>query len=165
MENSYNDVRSWIMGIETGKLGTILQSFAYSHDNAGRIVDTKRSASACRTKIPEQFEDMKVGMAMMDRAVYVYQVRRGKDYGELQPDVWAAIQPPYVKQGEISKEIDPATFLDPSFIEPANDWTLAEVKAGMAKWKEANRDTGRPCPPLRAERPRGRGASPVRRDR
>jgi RHS repeat-associated protein len=36
-ENAYNDARSWIMGIETGKLGTILQSFVYSRDNAGRI--------------------------------------------------------------------------------------------------------------------------------
>jgi NitT/TauT family transport system substrate-binding protein len=143
IEVSQNPGNSWVAWGPTleekrGKIERFLRGFAMAQ-HAG-IVDTKLSASACRTKIPEQFEDIKVGMAMMDRAVYVYQVRRGKDYGELQPDVWAAIQPPYVKQGEISKEIDPATFLDPSFIEPANDWTLAEVKAGMAKWKEANRD-------------------------
>jgi hypothetical protein len=50
------------------------------------------------------------------------------------------IQGPYVKLEEISKEILPDSFLDASFIEAANDWTLDQVKAGMAKWKEANPD-------------------------
>jgi hypothetical protein len=58
----------------------------------------------------------------------------------LQPDVWSAIQPPYLKQKEISKELDPATFLDSSFTEAANDWTLNDVKAGMEEWKKANMD-------------------------
>jgi len=42
-------------------------------------------------------------------------------------DVWAAIQGPYVKLGEISREIAPDSFLDASFIEVANNWTLDEV--------------------------------------
>jgi hypothetical protein len=55
-------------------------------------------------------------------------------------DVWAAIQGPYVKLGEISKFIEPDTFLDASFVEAANDRTLDEVKAGLAKWKAEHPD-------------------------
>jgi len=104
------------------------------------VVDTKLSASVCRVAVPEQFENLETGMELVNTAVYVLQLRRTKDYGELQPDVWAAIQGPYVKLGEISKEIAPDSFLDASFIEAANNWTLDEVKAAMAKWKEANPD-------------------------
>ena len=104
------------------------------------VVDTKLSASACRTSIPEQFENVENGLRLMNNAIYVNQLRRTKFYGELQPDVWSAIQPPYLKQKEISKELDPATFLDSSFTEAANDWTLNDVKAGMEEWKKANMD-------------------------
>jgi NitT/TauT family transport system substrate-binding protein len=89
------------------------------------VIDTKLAASACRTSIPEQFEDLDVGMRMINNSVYSTQLRRTKTYGELQPDVWGSIQGPYVKQGEISKEIDPSVFLDSSFIAAANDWTEA----------------------------------------
>lgn len=104
------------------------------------VVDTKLVASICSLAIPEQFEDIQGGLRMIGNAVYVNQLRRTKYYGELQPDVWAAIQGPFVAQKEISAEIDPAKFLDDSFIAPANDWTLDEVKAGMAEWAAAHPD-------------------------
>jgi NitT/TauT family transport system substrate-binding protein len=104
------------------------------------VVDTKLSASVCRTHIPEQFENVENGVKMISDSVYITQLRRTKQYGELQPDVWASIQAPYVKQGEITKELDPSTFLDASFIEAANDWTTDDVKKNMNAWKEANAD-------------------------
>jgi NitT/TauT family transport system substrate-binding protein len=104
------------------------------------VVDTKLSASVCRTQLPEQFENLEVGMKLMNGSVYERQLRRTKDYGELQPDVWASIQGPYLKQKEISKELDPATFLDSSFIAAANDWKTDDVKKNMNAWKEANSD-------------------------
>jgi NitT/TauT family transport system substrate-binding protein len=104
------------------------------------VLDTKLAASVCRTHIPEQFEDVALGVRMLETSVYVTQLRRTKNYGELQPDVWAAIQVPYVKQKEISKEIDQATFLDSSFIAAANAWTTDDVKKNMNAWKEANAD-------------------------
>jgi NitT/TauT family transport system substrate-binding protein len=106
----------------------------------GGVVDTKLTASVCRIAVPEQFENLETGMNLVNTTAYVLMLRRTKDYGELQPDVWAAIQGPYVKLGEISKEYEPDTFLDASFIEAANNWTLDQVKTGMAKWKEANPD-------------------------
>jgi hypothetical protein len=58
----------------------------------------------------------------------------------LQPDVWAALQLPYVKLKEVSKELDTATFLDSSFIGPANDFTTDDVKKKIAEWRAANPD-------------------------
>jgi hypothetical protein len=45
-----------------------------------------------------------------------------------------------LKHGEINKEVDPATFLDSSFIAAANDWTTDDVKKNLNAWKEANSD-------------------------
>ena len=90
---------------------------------------------------PEQFENLEDGLRMINNSVYVTQLRRTKQYGELQPDVWASIQGPYVKQGEITKEIDPSTFLDVSFIAAANDWTTDDVKEGDEQVERSQRWT------------------------
>jgi hypothetical protein len=44
------------------------------------------------------------------------------------------------RTADITKEIDPATFLDSSFIAAANDWTTDDVKKNLKAWKEANKD-------------------------
>jgi NitT/TauT family transport system substrate-binding protein len=104
------------------------------------VLDTKIAAGACRVHVPEAFENLQIGLNLINNGVYSTQVRRTKLFGELQPDVWSSIQPPYVKLGEISKELDPSTFLDSSFLEAANDFTTDDVKAKMNAWKEANPD-------------------------
>jgi len=103
-------------------------------------LDTKLTASACRTMVPEDFENVAVGERLIQNNAYGMQLRRTQDWGELQPDVWAAIQPPYVKVGEIKAEIDPAKFLDSSFIEAANDFTTDDVKKVIYAWRDANKD-------------------------
>lgn len=105
------------------------------------VLDTKTSASACATSIPEQFENREIGFNLINTNAFVQQIRRTKDFGELQADVWASIQPAYLNVGEISKEIDPENFLDSSFIEAANSWTTDQVKAGLEKWRETNPDS------------------------
>jgi len=119
-------------------IGKFLRGWAMAQ-HAG-VVDTKLSASACRVLIPEQFENIENGLTMLRDAIYGTQLRRTKFYGELQPNVWAAIQGPYLKLNEINEFQDPEKFLDGSFTEAANDWTLDEVKAGMAEWKAAHPD-------------------------
>jgi len=104
------------------------------------VLDDKIAGSTCKTKIPEQFENDEHGMNIIRNGVYVNQLRRTKDFGELQPDVWKAIQRPYVKQGEIKAEIDPSVFLDSSFIAAANDFTTDDVKKNMNAWAEAHPD-------------------------
>jgi NitT/TauT family transport system substrate-binding protein len=138
--NPGNSWTAWGPSLEEKreKIAGFLRGWAMAQ-HAG-VVDTKLTASACSTVIPEQFENLENGLRMINQSVYETQLRRTKDYGELQPDVWAAIQGPFVKLGEISKQIPPDSFLDSSFTEAANNWTLDQVKAAMAKWKEANPD-------------------------
>jgi NitT/TauT family transport system substrate-binding protein len=138
--NPGNSWAAWGPTLEEKRDGIQRMLKGWSMAQHAGVVDTKATASACRESIPEQFENLENGLRMINNSVYVNQLRRTKYYGELQPDVWAAIQGPYVKQGEIKAEIDPATFLDDSFIAGANDWTLDEVKAGIADWKAANPD-------------------------
>jgi hypothetical protein len=44
----------------------------------------------------------------------------------------------------IEAEIDPASFIDDSFYEAANDFDPAEVKAAIDEWKAANPDLLKP---------------------
>lgn len=103
------------------------------------VVDTNAVMDVCRKHIPEQWEDPAAGTRIVMNSVYNTQLRRTHRLGELQPDVWTRIQPPYVKVGVIDKEIDPETFLDGSFIEAANDFTTQDVKQGIAKFKAAQK--------------------------
>jgi hypothetical protein len=140
-EVSRNPGNSWVAwGPTIEDKREVISGFlrGWSMAQHGGVVDTKLTASVCRVAVPEQFENLETGLNLVNTTAFVLMLRRTKDYGELQPDVWEAIQGPYVKLEEISQEMAPDTFLDASFIEAANDWTLDEVKAGMAEWKEAN---------------------------
>jgi len=119
-------------------ISRFLKGWAMAQHQA--VIDSKLAASACRTLQPEQFENLDIGVRMMEYSIFVEQLRRTKNFGELQPDIWALIQGPYVKAGEIPAEIDPSVFLDSSFIEAANDFTTADVKKIMNDWAEANAD-------------------------
>jgi NitT/TauT family transport system substrate-binding protein len=140
---SRNPGNSWaIWGPTTEDKRATVSGFlrGWSMAQHAGVVDTKLTAAACRSIMPEQFENLAIGLKMIGNSIYVQQLRRTKDYGELQPDVWAVIQDAYIGQGEISGFQDPAKFLDGSFTEAANDWTLDQVKAGMNAWKEAHPD-------------------------
>jgi NitT/TauT family transport system substrate-binding protein len=139
-QNPGNSHAAWGPTLEEKRplIEKVLRGWAQAQHAA--VVDTKLVASVCRDAIPEQFENLENGLRMINNSAYSTQLRRTKDYGELQPDVWAKIQPPYLKQKEISKELDPADFLDASFTEAANAWTLMDVKNAMQAWKDANAD-------------------------
>jgi NitT/TauT family transport system substrate-binding protein len=104
------------------------------------MIDTKAVMSACKKRVPEQWEKPGNGERIVNNSVYNTQARRTQDYGEMQPDVWSRIQPPYVELKEISREIQPSEFLDTSFVAGANDFTTDDVKAGIARFREENKD-------------------------
>jgi NitT/TauT family transport system substrate-binding protein len=104
------------------------------------VIDTKTMAAICKKNVPEQWENIDLGLALLDFAVYRTNLVRTLKRGELQPDLWERVQAPYIKLGELPGPLDPATFLDDSFIDGASDYETAEVKQGIAKWKEANKD-------------------------
>ena len=111
---------------------------AWAKAQLAAVINTKIVKSICRKVIPEQWENEASGHKLLDQSIYVTQLSRTKNIGEVQPDVWARIQPTLVRLGEIQAEIDPANFLDDSFIAAANDFTTAEVKEALFKWRDEN---------------------------
>jgi NitT/TauT family transport system substrate-binding protein len=119
-----------------------IQAFvrAWAAAQAAGPLDTKAVVAACREFIPEQFENLDLGMKMINYSVYTTQLRRTFFAGDLQPDVWAAIQPGYIKAGVIAEQVDPATFLDTSFQAGIRELTTEYIKSGIDEWKQANAD-------------------------
>lgn len=100
-------------------------------------VDPDVLAEMCKRAVPEEWENETFGREFLDASIPMnYSIT--ERLGDLQPEVWKKVQGPMVKLGEIPQEIDPATFLDDSFIAAANDFDRAEVAAEVAQWKEEN---------------------------
>jgi len=120
----------------------LIQAFvkAWAAAQAAGPLDIKAVVAACRTFIPEQFEDLAKGTKMVEYSSYTTQLRRTFNAGDLQPDVWASIQPAYIKAGVITQEVDPTTFLDTSFQAGIREITTESIKEGIAEWKAANPD-------------------------
>ena len=106
-------------------------------------VDRDAVAAMARHNVPEEWEVEAGGQALLDAAMTMI-LPQTPQHGQPQPDVWTAIQGPYIKFGVIEGEIDPATFIDASFYEAANDFDPAEVKAAIEEWKAANPDLLQP---------------------
>lgn len=124
------------------ELADIVSSFlkGWAMATHAGVNDTNAVNSICRQVAPEHFEDLEVGLSYMDNAIYDLNLRRTKDFGEPQVDVWESVQGPLVDVGEISQTYDVSGFVDDRFIEAANDWTTTELKAYIDRWKEANPD-------------------------
>jgi ABC-type nitrate/sulfonate/bicarbonate transport system substrate-binding protein len=138
--NPGNSLAVWGPTLEEKR--PLIQAFtrAWAAAQTAGAIDTKAVVAACATFIPEQFEDIELGTKMINNSVYTTQLRRTFFAGDLQPDVWAGIQPGYIKAGVIEKEVDPATFLDTSFQPGIRELSTEYIKAGIQKWKEANPD-------------------------
>jgi hypothetical protein len=112
-------LRAWAMGAEAAR------------------IDREAVAAMCKKSIPEEWESEEGGQALLDASMKMILPQTPK-HGQPQPDVWKAIQGPYMKYEIIEAEIDPATFIDDSFYEEANNFDPAEVKAAIEEWKAAN---------------------------
>jgi NitT/TauT family transport system substrate-binding protein len=106
-------------------------------------IDRDTVAAILRQNVPEEWEVEAGGQALLDASMKMILPQTPK-HGQPQPDVWKGIQGPYQKFGVIQGELDPATFLDMSFFEAANDFDPAEVKAALDEWKAANPDAMKP---------------------
>jgi NitT/TauT family transport system substrate-binding protein len=135
-----NSLVAWAPTLEEKR--PLIQGFlrAWAQSQHAGVLDTKAVMSACKKRVPEQWEKPGNGERIVNNSVYNTQLRRTVKLGEMQPDVWKRIQPPYVKLKEISREIDPAEFLDSSFVEQANNFTTDDVKAGIEKFRSENAD-------------------------
>ena len=113
---------------------------AWNKASTAAMLDIKAVAAMAKKFVPEQWEDPAQGTAILEQSAYELLLQRTRLRGEPQPDVWENLQATYLKQGEISNIYDPATFLDDSFIEAANEYTTAEVKEALKEWREANQE-------------------------
>jgi NitT/TauT family transport system substrate-binding protein len=139
-KNPGNSLAVWGPTMEEKR--PMIQAFlrAWAKAQHAGVLDTKAVMAACKTFIPEQFENMTLGERLITFQVYTLQIRRTVNYGELQPDVWRRIQPAFVKAGILEKEVDVEDFLETSFAPALRDITTQEVQAGIDKWKAANPD-------------------------
>jgi NitT/TauT family transport system substrate-binding protein len=100
-------------------------------------VDPEVVAKSHAEAVPEEWEDPEFGQQYLDNAIRL-NVSVTDNLGDLQTEIWEGIQPAMQKFGVIEEIVDTADFLEPAFIEPANDWDRAEVEAEVAAWREEN---------------------------
>lgn len=94
-------------------------------------------AQMLREAVPEEWEIEAVGMSLLE-GVMTMNISTTERFGDLQADVWTAIQPRMAASGAIESEVDVTTFLNDTYIAGANDFDRAEVDADVAAWREAN---------------------------
>ena len=99
--------------------------------------DPEVVAAIAKAAVPEEWEDPTFGQQYLENAIRL-NVSVTEQAGDLQTDTWGSIQPGMMKFGLIEVEADPATFLNPAFIGPANDWSKEEIEADVAAWRAAN---------------------------
>lgn len=110
---------------------------AYSKGMEVAKIDPKVLSAMLKKAVPEEWPNEEFGQQFVDASVELA-YSTTKKLGDLQPDVWQQVQAPYIKLGELKKELPVNTFLDASIIGPANDFSRDQVKADVAAWKAKN---------------------------
>ena len=100
-------------------------------------VDPDVAAEMAKRAVPEEWENEQFGREFLDASIGM-NLSETEQLGDIQPEVWAEIQPRYVEVGILDEVIDPSTFLNDTYIDAANDWDRAEVEAEVKAWKEEN---------------------------
>lgn len=115
-------LRAWSKGMEAGRL------------------DIQMTAAIMTDAVPEQWQDLGVGYQLAELSAFKLHEPMSERRGDLHPHLWERVQPTFVSVGEISQTHDVSTFLDDSFIEAANQYSIEELEADVAAWIEANGD-------------------------
>jgi NitT/TauT family transport system substrate-binding protein len=121
-----------------GDATTFLKGYAMG--SLAGVIDVKTTGAICRSLIPEEWEVEQQGWELLNYTVDVLTMKRTKQYGELQPDVWNKWGVNFVKLGEIEEAIPASMFLDYSFLDGANSFTTADLKDRLDEWRAANPD-------------------------
>lgn len=101
-------------------------------------VNPEMVAQALRKGVPAEWENEAAGQLFLDMSIGM-NLSTTERLGDLQKDVWTALQPRLLSSGAIEKEVDVSTFLNDTYIAAANDFDRAEVEAEAAAWLEANK--------------------------
>ena len=95
-------------------------------------------AQALRKGVPAEWENEAAGQLFLDMSIGM-NLSTTERLGDLQSDVWTALQPRLVSSGATPEEVDVPTFLNDTYIAAANDFDRAQVEAEAAAWLEANK--------------------------
>lgn len=100
-------------------------------------VNPEAVAQMLRDAVPEEWENQDAGQLFLDMSIGM-NVSTTERPGDLQVDVWDALQPRLLASGAITTEVDTASFLNDTYIAAANDFDRAQVEADAAAWLAAN---------------------------
>ena len=101
-------------------------------------VNPEMVAQALRKGVPAEWENEAAGQLFLDMSIGMT-VSTTERLGDLQSDVWTALQPRLLSSGAIAEQVDVTTFLNDTYIAAANDFDRAQVEAEAAAWLEANK--------------------------
>lgn len=101
-------------------------------------VNPEMVAQALRKGVPAEWENEAAGQLFLEMSIGM-NVSTTERLGDLQADVWKALQPRLVSSGAVPQEVDVTTFLNDTYIAAANDFDRAEVEAEAAAWLAANK--------------------------
>lgn len=101
-------------------------------------VNPEMVAQALRKGVPAEWENEAAGQLFLDMSIGM-NVSTTERLGDLQADVWTALQPRLLSSGAIAETVDVTTFLNDTYIAAANDFDRAQVEAEAAAWLEANK--------------------------
>jgi NitT/TauT family transport system substrate-binding protein len=141
-EVSENPANSFVIAKDRAEeLRPALTAFlrAWAKGAAAADIDPEVVAALARQSVPEEWANREAGESLFQVARRLNDPQT-EQFGGLQPDVWKKVQGPLVKFGELQQEYDPATFLDGSFIEEANNFDRNEIKTALEEWKAAHPD-------------------------
>ena len=101
-------------------------------------VNPEMVAQALRKGVPAEWENEAAGQLFLDMSIGM-NVSTTERLGDLQSDVWTALQPRLLSSDAIPEQVDVTTFLNDTYIAAANDFDRAQVEAEAAAWLEANK--------------------------
>jgi NitT/TauT family transport system substrate-binding protein len=101
-------------------------------------VNPEMVAQALRKGVPAEWENEAAGQLFLDMSIGM-NVSVTERLGDLQADVWTALQPRLLSSSAIAEQVDVTTFLNDTYIAAANDFDRAQVEAEAAAWLEANK--------------------------
>lgn len=101
-------------------------------------VNPEMVAQALRKGVPAEWENEAAGQLFLDMSIGM-NLSTTERLGDLQTEVWTALQPRLLSSGAITEQVDVTTFLNDTYIAAANDFDRAEVEAEAAAWLEANK--------------------------
>jgi len=100
-------------------------------------LDREVLAEISRRAVPEEWESEEFGQNFLTASIEVT-LPQTEQFGGLQPQVWEGLQERLVATGALEEVVPVDSFLDDSFVGPANDWSREEVAAEVQAWADAN---------------------------